>query len=91
MEFGKQLQEWRHYLHQHPETAFEEKETASFVAKKLREFGVDVVEGVGGTGVVGTLKCGDGKKAIGIRADMDALHVTECGVEIGRASCRERV
>ena len=80
MEFGKQLQEWRHYLHQHPETAFEEKETASFVAKKLREFGVDVVEGVGGTGVVGTLKCGDGKKAIGIRADMDALHVTECGV-----------
>ncbi|ESZ48998.1 MULTISPECIES: amidohydrolase [unclassified Mesorhizobium] len=69
---------WRRDLHAHPEFGFEEKRTAAFVAAKLREFGLDdVAEGVGGTGVVGTLKRGSGNRAIALRADMDALRITE--------------
>ena len=71
---------WRRDLHAHPEFGFEEKRTAAFVAAKLREFGLDdVAEGVGGTGVVGTLKRGPGNRAIALRADMDALRITEQG------------
>ena len=68
----------RHDIHAHPETGFEETRTAALVAEKLRGWGVEVTEGVGRTGVVGTLR---GKKpgnhAVGLRADMDALHLTE--------------
>ncbi|MGL4289616.1 MAG: amidohydrolase, partial [Phreatobacter sp.] len=71
---------WRRDLHAHPEFGFEEKRTAAFVAARLREFGLDeVVEGVGGTGVVGTLKRGKGNRAIALRADMDALRIAEQG------------
>lgn len=71
---------WRRDLHAHPEFGFEEKRTSAFVAARLREFGLDdVVEGVGGTGVVGTLKRGTSNRAIGLRADMDALRITEQG------------
>ncbi|WP_439627388.1 M20 aminoacylase family protein [Shinella sp.] len=71
---------WRRDLHAHPEFGFEEKRTAAFVAAKLREFGLDeVVEGVGGTGVVGTLKRGAGNRAVALRADMDALRIPEQG------------
>ncbi|MDA9445862.1 M20 aminoacylase family protein [Bradyrhizobium sp. CCBAU 21360] len=71
---------WRRDLHAHPEFGFEEKRTSAFVAAKLREFGLDeVAEGVGGTGVVGTLKRGGGNRAIALRADMDALRITEQG------------
>ncbi|WP_199090039.1 M20 aminoacylase family protein [Bosea sp. ASV33] len=71
---------WRRHLHTHPEFGFEEKRTAAFVAAKLREFGLEeVVEGVGGTGVVGTLKRGSGNRAIALRADMDALRIAEQG------------
>lgn len=76
-EFQKQLVQWRHYLHRHPETAFEEKTAAALVAKEMRRSGIEVAEGIGGTGVVGTLKVGDGERTIGIRADMDALNITE--------------
>ncbi|TGQ95660.1 amidohydrolase [Mesorhizobium sp. M8A.F.Ca.ET.208.01.1.1] len=69
---------WRRDLHAHPEFGFEEKRTAAFVAAKLREFGLDdVAEGVGGTGVVGTLRRGSGNRAIALRADMDALRISE--------------
>jgi amidohydrolase len=69
---------WRHDLHAQPEFGFDEKRTAAFVAEKLREFGLDdVVEGVGGTGVVGTLKRGTSNRSIALRADMDALRITE--------------
>ncbi|WP_406872300.1 amidohydrolase [Aminobacter sp. P9b] len=69
---------WRRDLHAHPEFGFEEKRTSAFVARKLREFGIDeVVEGIGGTGVVGTLRRGTGNRAIALRADMDALRITE--------------
>lgn len=71
---------WRHELHAHPEFGFEERRTAAFVAARLREFGCDeVVEGVGGTGVVATLRRGRGDRAIALRADMDALRIAEQG------------
>lgn len=76
----REMTAWRHELHSYPEFGFEEKRTAAFVAQKLREFGLDeVVEGVGGTGVVGTLKRGVGNRAIALRADMDALRIAEQG------------
>ncbi|WID99889.1 amidohydrolase (plasmid) [Bosea vestrisii] len=78
---------WRRDLHAHPEFGFEETRTSAFVAAKLREFGLDeVVEGVGGTGIVGTLKRGNGNRAIALRADMDALRIPEQG----EASYRSR-
>ena len=75
-----EMTEWRRHLHAHPEFGFEETATSTFVAKKLREFGLDdVAEGIGGTGVVGTLKRGNGNRSIALRADMDALRITEQG------------
>ena len=70
-ELRKELVEWRHYIHEHPEAAFEEVNTAAFVADKLRKMGIEVETGIGKTGVVGTLKVGDGDRVIGLRADMD--------------------
>ena len=68
----REMTAWRHDLHQHPEFGFEERRTAAFVAAKLREFGLDeVVEGVGCTGVVGTLKRGTGNRSISLRRDND--------------------
>ena len=86
MDFKEQLIAWRHYLHQHPETAFEEQTASRLVAKEMRAMGIEVTEGLGGTGVVGKLTCGDGKAAIGIRADMDALPIQEMG-ESDHKSC----
>jgi hippurate hydrolase len=68
---------WRHDLHRHPEFGFEETRTAGFVADTLRGLGLEVAEGIGGTGVVGTLKRGTSNRAIALRADMDALRITE--------------
>jgi hippurate hydrolase len=69
---------WRHYIHSNPELAFMEHETARFVAEKLISFGFDEVhEGIGGTGVVGVLRSGTGSRAIGLRAELDALPVVE--------------
>lgn len=68
---------WRHELHAHPELAFEEKRTADFVAEKLKSFGIDVHRGLAGTGVVGSLKGKPGGRAIGLRADLDALPIQE--------------
>lgn len=78
----QQIIEWRHHLHRNPEFGFEESKTAAFVAEKLRSWGIEVAEGVGGTGVVGTLTRGTGtrgmaNRAIALRADMDALRITE--------------
>jgi amidohydrolase len=71
---------WRRHLHRHPEFGFEEMETAAFVAEKLNEFGFKEVEqGVGGTGVVATLRRGEGNRSIAFRADMDALRIEETG------------
>lgn len=63
-------------LHQHPELSHQERRTAGLTAARLRESGLTVHEGVGGTGVVGVLSNGDGPRVL-LRADMDALPVTE--------------
>lgn len=78
-ELQTEMVAWRRALHQRPEFGFEEHETAAFVASKLREFGLTVAEGVGGTGVVGTLSRGRSGRVIALRADMDALPITEQG------------
>ena len=75
-----ELASWRRHLHAHPELGFEERRTADFVAAKLREFGLDVHVGIGGTGVVGVLRVGNETRAIGLRADMDALPIAERNV-----------
>lgn len=73
------LVELRRDLHAHPELAFAEHRTAAIVAAALRELGLEVHEGIGGTGVVGVLRCGDGTRSVGLRADMDALPILEQG------------
>ena len=75
-DFHDDMTAWRRDLHQHPETAFEEHRTSDVVARHLEEFGIEVDRGLAGTGVVGTLRSGEGP-AIGLRADMDALHIHE--------------
>lgn len=81
-ELQDEIAAWRRQIHQHPETMFAVEKTAAFVADKLKEFGVDeVVTGIGRTGVVGLIKghgSADGSvRTIGLRADMDALPITE--------------
>ena len=71
------MKTWRHHLHAHPETAFEETATSAFVADKLRSFGLEVHTGLAITGVVGVLHGAGNGNAIGLRADLDALHVLE--------------
>ena len=72
-----ELTEIRQDIHAHPELGLEEHRTAEIVARKLEEWGIEVHRGVGVTGVVGVLRNGNGQAAIGLRADMDALPVTE--------------
>lgn len=67
----------RRDLHAHPELGMEEHRTAEIVAQKLESWGIEVHRGVGKTGVVGVLRSGSGNRAIGLRADMDALPMTE--------------
>jgi len=77
-----EIRAWRHDLHAHPELLYEVHRTAATVAEKLKAFGCDeVVTGIGRTGVVGVIRgskgAGDGRKVIGLRADMDALPIEE--------------
>src|ERR1700674_2331240 len=68
----------RRDIHRHPETAFEEERTSQIVADKLQSWGIEVHRGLATTGVVVTLKGKRaGQKTIGLRADMDALHLQE--------------
>ena len=71
--------EWRHTIHEKPEIAYQEKDTSDFISKKLNEFGIEVHQGIGKTGIVGIIKGKNSSsdKAIAIRADMDALPMTE--------------
>jgi amidohydrolase len=79
-DFADTMQAWRHDLHAHPELLYDVERTAGFVADRLRSFGCDeVVTGIGRTGVVGVIR-GRGRssnRAIGLRADMDALPIQE--------------
>lgn len=72
-----QVIEWRRYIHQHPELGNREFETSKFVADHLRKLGIEVRTGIAKTGVVGIMKGGQPGPVIGLRADMDALPVTE--------------
>ncbi|QCO56705.1 amidohydrolase (plasmid) [Pseudorhodobacter turbinis] len=73
-----EMKGWRHHLHQHPELGFECHETAAFVAARLREFGVDELhEGIATTGIVAIINGSADGPVIGLRADMDALPITE--------------
>lgn len=78
-ELQDEVAEWRRHIHARPELLFAVENTAAFVAEKLKEFGVDeVVTGIGRTGVVGLIKGkGEGSRTVGLRADMDALPLTE--------------
>ena len=67
----------RQDIHRHPEVAFNERRTAGIVARLLREWGIEVYEGLGKTGVVGVIRAGDSPRSIGLRADMDALPIRE--------------
>jgi len=75
--FQSELQQIRRDLHAHPELCYEEVRTSEVVAAKLTEWGIPVVRGLGLTGVVGIVKNGTSERAIGLRADMDALPMQE--------------
>src|SRR4051794_3842551 len=78
-DFHAEMTAWRRDFHAHPEIAFEEVRTSGIVADKLREFGCDeVLTGIAKTGVVGVIHGQGGPgRAIGLRADMDALPIQE--------------
>ncbi|HEU4851881.1 MAG TPA: M20 aminoacylase family protein [Telluria sp.] len=75
--FQSELQAIRRDLHAHPELSYQELRTSDVVAARLSEWGIPVDRGLGGTGVVGIIKAGESGRAIGLRADMDALPVQE--------------
>ncbi len=71
------LVQFRRDIHAHPELGFQEHRTAGRIAESLRAAGLEVHEGIGGTGVVGVLRAGNGGRTLGLRADMDALPIDE--------------
>ncbi|PWF44985.1 M20 aminoacylase family protein [Massilia glaciei] len=75
--FRSELEQIRRDLHAHPELCYEEVRTADVVAARLTEWGIPIVRGLGLTGVVGIIKNGSSERAIGLRADMDALPMQE--------------
>ena len=81
LDSAESLRQTRHALHRQPELSFHEVATSQLVAARLQQWGYAVTREVGGHGVVGTLKAGDGKRAVAVRADMDALPIHE---ETGR-------
>ncbi len=72
-----EMQKWRRHLHQHPETAFTEFNTAEFIKQKLIDWNIEVHDGIAETGLVGIIQKGDSEKKIALRADMDALPIQE--------------
>ncbi|MBJ7416445.1 MAG: amidohydrolase, partial [Niveispirillum sp.] len=81
---------FRRDIHANPELGFKEHRTAGLVAAALREIGLEVHEGIGGTGVVGVLRAGSSDRTIGLRADMDALPIQEA-TGLPHASTRDGV
>ncbi|MFZ6721804.1 M20 aminoacylase family protein [Undibacterium sp. Ji49W] len=77
VQFHAEIQQIRRDIHAHPELCYEEHRTSEVVAQKLQAWGIPVVRGLGGTGVLGILKNGNSERAIGLRADMDALPMQE--------------
>lgn len=77
VQFHAEIQRIRRDIHQHPELSYEEHRTSEVVAAKLKEWGIPTIRGLGGTGVVGIIKNGTSTRAVGLRADMDALPMQE--------------
>lgn len=72
------LKSWMDHMHETPELAMEETNTSKFISERLHEIGGwEVVEGVGKTGIVASMKVGNGTKSVGLRADFDALPIQE--------------
>lgn len=74
---GEELTAIRRDIHQHPELCFQEQRTSDLIASLLEGWGIPVIRGLGKTGVVGIVSHGDSKRAVGLRADIDALPMTE--------------
>ncbi len=74
---GEAIAAIRRDIHRHPELCFQEQRTADLIAAKLTEWGIPVIRGLGKTGVVGIVQNGDSKRAVGLRADIDALPMSE--------------
>ena len=72
-----EMKAWMDHMHQYPELALQETETAKYIADKVKSFGFDVAEGIGKTGIVASMTMGSGNKSIGLRADFDALPIQE--------------
>lgn len=77
VQFQAEIQQIRRDIHAHPELCFEEHRTSEVVAQKLEAWGIPIIRGLGGTGIIGVLKNGTSERAIGMRADMDALPMQE--------------
>ena len=77
MQVRQMMVDFRRDMHQYPELGFEETRTAANVAQSLASFGIEVHENIGRTGVVGVLRNGSGNRSVMLRADMDALPITE--------------
>ncbi|MBI3727268.1 MAG: amidohydrolase [Burkholderiales bacterium] len=77
VQFQAEIQQIRRDIHAHPELCFEEHRTSEVVAQKLEAWGIPIIRGLGGTGIIGVLKNGSSERAIGMRADMDALPMQE--------------
>jgi len=86
VKFSAEIQQIRRDIHAHPELSYEENRTADLVAAKLTEWQIPVVRGLGITGVVGIIKRGNSQRAVGLRADMDALPMQEINTFSHRSS-----
>ena len=86
------MRDWRHDLHRHPETAYEETRTAAKIAALLHDFGLDEIHtGLAQTGVVGVLHGNRPGKTLGLRADMDALDIHEANTFAHRSQTAGKI
>jgi hippurate hydrolase len=76
-DFAETLKAWRHHLHAHPELSLQESATAAFVCGELEKMGIPFTANIGGHGVVATIARAGSNRAVGLRADMDALPIEE--------------
>ncbi|WP_159350062.1 amidohydrolase [Roseomonas harenae] len=91
-DLAETLTRWRRHLHANPDVTKEEGPTAAFVFERLRELGVTEIEtGIGGHGVVATIRRGGGNRSVGLRADMDALPIQETSADLPYRSTRPGV
>jgi hippurate hydrolase len=91
-DLAETLTRWRRHLHANPDVTKEEGPTAAFVFERLRELGVTEIErGIGGHGVVATIRRGGGNRSVGLRADMDALPIQEASADLPYRSTRPGV